>query len=402
MRIVLSLGLRSLAAGWGTTVMLVLAVALGTAFQIPNTANLDGLHAALLEDGLVYGAGDIRIEPRDRARFVDGTTHTLPALVNATRDLPVTAIIPSLVFPGAVRAVPRPGVAAPPKFFGAPVIGLDVGPLRPFHLLEGSDLPREASLRSILVGATIANRLQLRVGDAVQLRVLYGGSSALGDTNQGAFDVVVRGIVTSSNGAYRFVFVDRALLGDDAGTPTGVTTIAVHLADHAAARPLVPVIAAALPEARVVAWRDDEPGFASYLDARDVIGAVSYAMVIAAIAIPMWALLYLQVLRRRRELAILRSLGFTRSEIAAICVIQALAIAVLGCVLGVGLGYAAIQYFMANPLFEWESLRVTPSASMSTFLVPCLVIVATAIVAALPPAWRASRVAPASVLRRIE
>lgn len=125
MRIVLSLGLRSLAAGWGTTVMLVLAVALGTAFQIPNTANLDGLHAALLEDGLAYGAGDIRIESRDRARFLDGTTRTLPALQAATRDLPVTAIIPSLVFPGAVRAVPRPGVSAPAKFFGAPVIGLD-------------------------------------------------------------------------------------------------------------------------------------------------------------------------------------------------------------------------------------------------------------------------------------
>lgn len=402
MRIVLSLGLRSLAAGWGTTVMLVLAVALGTAFQIPNTANLDGLHAALLEDGLVYGAGDIRIESRDRARFVDGTTRTLPALVKATRDLPVTAIIPSLVFPGAVRAVPRPGVTAPAKFFGAPVIGLDPGPQRPFHLLEGTDLPHEASLRSILVGATIANRLQIGVGDSVQLRVLYGGSTALGDTNQGSFDVVVRGIVTSSNGAYRFVFVDRALLGDDAGTPTGVTTFAVHLDDHAAARSLVPVIAAALPEARVVAWRDDEPGFASYLDARDVIGAVSYAMVIAAIAVPMWALLYIQVLRRRRELAILRSLGFTRSEVAAICVIQALAIAVLGCVLGAGLGYAAIRYFAANPLFEWESLRVVPIASVSTFLVPCLVIVATAIIAALPPAWRASRVAPASVLRRIE
>ena len=404
MRIVAVLGVRGLAAGLGTTVMLVLAVALGTAFQIPNTANLDGLHAALLEDGLAYGAGDIRIEARDRARFVEGTTQTLPALreLIARRELPVHALVTSLVFPGAVRAVPTPGVTAPAKFFGAPVIGLDPGAVRPFHVVAGTDLPAESSLRSVLVGATIANRLQLRIGDAVQLRVLYGGSTALGDSNQGSFEVVVRGIVTSSNGAYRFVFVDRALLGDAAGTPTGLTTIGIHLDDHASARALVPVFAAALPDARVVAWRDDEPGFASYLDARDVIGAVSYAMVIAAIAIPMWALLYIQVLRRRRELAILRSLGFTRLEIAAICVVQALAIAVTGCAIGAGLGYAAIQYFAANPLFEWESLRVTPIASPSTFLVPCLVIVVTAILAAVPPAWRASRVAPASVLRRIE
>ncbi len=396
-RVVISLGFRGLAAGWGTTVMLILAVAIGTGFQIPNTANLDGLHDALLEDGLAHGAGDLRIESRERSRFASGdqVIARLRRLIDE-RQLSVVAVVPSLVFPAAIGVVPKG--AGSTKFFGAPVIGVDPGQRAPYHVLEGADL---TSGPGILVGATIAQRLRVRVGDPVNLRVLYG-SSVLGDTNLGKFTLPVRGIVTSSNGAYRFVFVDRTMLGDAAGTPGAVSTIVVHLADHDAARPLVPVVSSALPDARVVAWRDDEPGFASYLDARDIIGDVSYAMVIAAIAIPMWALLYIQVLRRRRELAILRSLGFTRSEVFATCLLQALAIAIAGCALGALLGYAAIQYFESSPLFEWESLRVRPIASASTFVVPFVVIVATAIVAAIHPAWRASRIEPAAVLRRIE
>jgi lipoprotein-releasing system permease protein len=390
--------MRGLAAGWGTTAMLVAAVAIGTGFQIPNTANLDGLHDALLEDGLTYGAGDIRVEPRDRAQFREGAE--IVAKIRAA--IPLRHAVPSLTFPGAV------GVKG--RFLGAPIIGVDPAEPQPFHVTEGRSLEPRATDHptpgtipgGILLGATIAQRLELEVGDTVDLRVLYGGKNPLGESNLGRFTAQIRGIVTASSGAYRFVFLDRALLSEEAGMPGAASSIAVHLDDHDAARALAPTLAAAVPEATAIAWRDDEVGFASYLDARDVIGGVSYAMVIAAIAIPMWALLYIQVLRRRRELAILRSIGFTRREVAATCVLQALSIAAVGCAIGAGLGTLAIRYFEANPLFEWESLRVRPVASASTFLIPMAVILATAVLAALHPAWRASRVEPAGALRRIE
>lgn len=396
MTAVISLGLRGLAAGRGTTAMLIAAVALGIGFQIPNTANLDGLHAALLEDGLAFGAGDLRVEPRDRARFA-GDHPALASLRRRVDDgaLPARAIVPSLVFPGAL-ATPRTA-----KLFGAPVIGIDPALPVPYHVIAGAPLePGQPLERGVLVGATIAQRLRLAVGDRVELHVVYG-SAAL-DDNTGTIATTVQGIVTSSNGAYRFVFVDRGRLGDAAGTPGAASAIAIHLDDHAAAATTRPLVAATVPDARVATWRDDEPGFASYLDARDVIGAVSYAMVIAAIAIPMWALLYIQVLRRRRELAILRGLGFTRRDVFATCVVQAVALALAGAALGTGLGYAAIRYFAANPLFEWESLQVRPVTGVATFAVPAAIAIATSIAAALHPAWRASRIEPAGVLRRLE
>jgi lipoprotein-releasing system permease protein len=174
----------------------------------------------------------------------------------------------------------------------------------------------------------------------------------------------------------------------------------VHLRDHDAAGDTAAAITRADVEA--IAWRDDDSGLASYLGARDTIGTISYAMVIAAIALPMWALLYIHVLRNHRQLAILAALGFRRRELFAICALQSVIVAVLGCALGAALGFALTRYFDANPLFEWQSIVVRPAVSATTFLVPAVIVVATSLLAALHPALRAARVQPAVALRRIE
>src|SRR5690606_5841529 len=125
------------------------------------------------------------------ARFNDGTqiATRLRGLID-DGTLPAHAIVPTLVFPGAV-GVGRP-TAGPAKFFGAPVIGVDPEQPVPYHVIEGADLERSTPLDSgVLVGATIAQRLRLKVGDPVNLRVLYGGST-LGDPNQGRFATTVR------------------------------------------------------------------------------------------------------------------------------------------------------------------------------------------------------------------
>jgi ABC-type lipoprotein release transport system permease subunit len=233
--------------------------------------------------------------------------------------------------------------------------------------------------------------------------VIYGAADkTLGESNLGRFTMTVRGTVTGMAGAYRFAFVDRAWLGDQAGVPNAASSIALHLDDHDSAREVAAAIRAKRSDVAAFAWQDEEAGFASYIEAKRLISRVSYAMVIAAIAIPTWALLYIQVLRRRRELAILRAIGFLRRELFAICVLQAVAIGVIGCALGAALGFGLIRYFDSNPLFAWESLTVRPVADLASFAVPAIVILATAVIAVLHPAYRASRVDPAPALRRIE
>src|SRR6187402_3958190 len=113
-RLLLFLARRSLASSRLTLVLLVLPIALGVGFQIPNTANLAGSSATLLEEGLARGAGDIRVEPRTRPRFPDGDALAarLAALTGAR------AATPLLSFAGAIG---RGGG----RFHGAPIYGID-------------------------------------------------------------------------------------------------------------------------------------------------------------------------------------------------------------------------------------------------------------------------------------
>ena len=141
---------------------------------------------------------------------------------------------------------------------------------------------------------------------------------------------------------------------------------------------------------------------ASYLDANRTVNAVSYAMVIAAITIPVWALFYIHVLGRRREIGVLAALGFARREIFVVFLLQALFVALVGLALGAALGYGLIAYFRAHPIFDWEALVVRPVASLRVLVIPCLAVLVTTILAGSFPAWRAARTDPARVLRRID
>jgi ABC-type lipoprotein release transport system permease subunit len=191
------------------------------------------------------------------------------------------------------------------------------------------------------------------------------------------------------------------VLAKAAGEPRAASAIAVHLDDHFAAAATAEAIGARMPEVAAVGWREDDPYVDSYLSANRTIHGISYAMVIAAVSVPMWALLYIHVLKRRREIGILAALGFGRREIFATYLLQSLVVALVGLAVGSALGYGLIRYFDDNPIFVWETFVVRPIVTAGTFLVPALVLAATAVVAAGYPAWRAACTDPSKVLRRI-
>jgi ABC-type lipoprotein release transport system permease subunit len=125
-----------------------------------------------------------------------------------------------------------------------------------------------------------------------------------------------------------------------------------------------------------------------------VIAGLFGAMAAAALA----HTLVTAVGRRRRELAILKTLGFTRSQVLSAVAWQATALALLGLLVGLPLGIAAGRW--AWTLFA-EDLGVVPEPV--TPLVPILLVIpATILLAtliALLPGRSAARTRPALVLR---
>ncbi|MDI1436077.1 ABC transporter permease [Polyangium sorediatum] len=401
----LFLARKSLLGSRFTFALLVLSVAAGAGFQIPNTANLAGFSEALLEEELRHGGGDVRVEPREKRHFEDGAAAA--ARVSEAAGASVRAAVPVLVLPGAVGKGGR--------FQNALVYGYDFPgepALRPFHLTSGA-LPAPGDTNGVLLGTSLANRLGVKVGDAVDLRIILGGppggaGEAVGGPPGGAGEAVgatvmtVRGLVSGSAGAYRSAFLDRASLAEKTGARAAASAIHVHLDDHFAASDLAPRLEARLPEARAVGWKEDDPYVTNYLAANRTINAVSYAMVVAAISIPVWALFHIHVLGRRREIGILAALGFSRREIFGLFLLQTLVVALAGLSAGAALGYGMLLYFDAYPIFSWEALVVRPVVTAAVLAGPCLAVLATTLLAGSVPAWRAARTDPARVLRRID
>ena len=103
--------------------------------------------------------------------------------------------------------------------------------------------------------------------------------------------------------------------------------------------------------------------------------------------------------QRAKELALLRALAFSKGQIRKLVIIEAFLIgcsaAVVGVALGIALGSIVLKLIPAAGL----ALPVTqPILSLGVFLYPALLGVSVTVLAALWPAWRASRLSPVAVL----
>jgi hypothetical protein len=143
------------------------------------------------------------------------------------------------------------------------------------------------------------------------------------------------------------------------------------------------------------AVRPSEVGDYGRVGATPVIVAALFAAVAVA---ALGHSLVTSIRRRRRDLAIYKTLGFTRRQVLTTVVSQATTVATLGLLAGLPLGIAS-GHFAWNLFADWLGVvpeSVTPSAAL-VLLVPATVL-AAALVATLP-GHMAARLRPALVLR---
>jgi hypothetical protein len=126
------------------------------------------------------------------------------------------------------------------------------------------------------------------------------------------------------------IVVDRAFLARELGAPRAASMVLVHIADHFRARAEARAIEAELPEVEALAWTEDAPFLGHALSGSAAVAAISKLMIILAVVIPVWALLYMHVLHRKRDIAMLGALGFSGADVFLIFLLQSLLVAVLG------------------------------------------------------------------------
>ena len=143
---------------------------------------------------------------------------------------------------------------------------------------------------------------------------------------------------------------------------------------------------------------DQRPGdIRNYTGVRDtplILGAVLALFAVGTLA----HVLLTGVRRRRRDLAVLKTLGLTRPQVLGVVSWQASALAVAALLIGLPLGVVAGRWSWA--LFA-GSVGVAGQADVPVPLVllaiPAALLLASLIAAA--PGWAAARIRPALILR---
>ena len=105
----------------------------------------------------------------------------------------------------------------------------------------------------------------------------------------------------------------------------------------------------------------------------------------------------MSIRERTREVAVLKTLGFTRQSVLGLFVSEAVALAAAGGVIGVGLAYLLIYFVSHSPYMSFYNLKLT----LGMWVVALLVSGLVGLVSSLVPSYHASQVNIVDGLRHI-
>ena len=260
------------------------------------------------------------------------------------------------------------------------------------QIVQGSIGDFRSKPTSAMVGREMADRLQLAVGDSFILEA-QGESrryrvSAIYETGVSDIDRVR---------VYLNMGEARSLLK----RPTGASFIQVNLIDKDRA----PQDALHMEEVlrySAASWQEREKTWLEVFRALRISTAITVSVFTLIAGLAMFNTLAMIVMEKTKEIAILRSMGYTRQDISGIFLWQAAIVLMIGTVCGWVLG-AVVTYAISNFPIRIRGIFATDTFIVSWSLWHYVAATATAVLmvmaASLIPARRAARLEPGDVIR---
>jgi len=302
------------------------------------------------------------------------------------------------------------------RAFGALLKGVDVSRSGDIasNITEGRFISDEGSPFQVVMGKTLVRKLGLDVGDRVRLMSPSGGISPSGAApRMRAFELV--GVFDSGFHEYDVGVIITPLLAVQRLNRMGdaVTGIELFLHDREQANAVAATARSVLPPgAWVTDWQQRHRAFFNALKTERVAMGVILSLIIMVAVFNMVASLVMVVMERRKEIAILKTVGATHSSVMRIFLLMGMMLSGVGTLLGALLGL--LLAWKLDVLLAWiESLlgmqfmagevyfidHVPSVIDPSSVIVIVIASLITGVLATFYPAWRAACVPPAEALR---
>jgi ABC-type lipoprotein release transport system permease subunit len=378
-----------------------LAVAVGMALLLLMVSVLEGEMSGALQNTIRLQSGHLQIRPasyeenkislkwEDLIASPDQTAEkvkSLPQVTVATPRLNASAIL-----------------TVSDESKGVQILGIepDSAANQPFKegMLSGEFIKAD-DREGILIGNVLADKLNLKVNDQVNLLV----TTSNGDVNEQPF--TVRGIFTTRTPGYdeSTIFMPLAKAQAITATENHASTIFVLLKNSEDAD----AVAKALQSNnyKILTWREQNQFVVQFEDFANAFFIILYLIVLGITATVVTNTLVMAVFERTREIGILSAIGMKGRGIMAQFLAEAALLATGGVIGGLIIGGAAVAYFtiygiyigdygITGVLFEdhiYAHLTLTNTINLA------IVTYIITLIASLYPARLAARMEPVEAL----
>jgi lipoprotein-releasing system permease protein len=263
---------------------------------------------------------------------------------------------------------------------------------------------QEQDFPAVVLGAELAARSGLNVGNAAQIIAAGPGFSSSSGSKR---HVRVAGIFRSGLFEYdsTWIYLPLDTAAAFSGNAHAASVISVQVRDIYDVKQTTAKVRELLGGSyTTVDWQEANRPLFTALAFERRIGIIIIALIILIAAFNITTTLILIVMERRREIAILNTIGATPGSIMSIFVIEGAIVGVLGATAGFALG--AIAILIANryqlislPADVYSISNVPLNLHFRDMALAALVAFVLSIVATVYPALAAARIRPAEMLR---
>lgn len=259
------------------------------------------------------------------------------------------------------------------------------------NLRSGRLRDLETTQGGLIIGEELAARLGVAMGDVVAATSATGKIRSLKIV--GLFKRGQQGL--SDTSGYVLLREAQSLLE----RPFVINRIGIKLADPDSAQ----LVAQRIEEQfgyKAQSWQERSSDILSVLVTRNVIMYTVVSAILLVASFGIYTSVSNSVADKRRDIAILRAIGFSQSDLEVVFVAEGLIVAGIGIVAGWLLGYVLMTVLGSLPFpVAGENQHLPLDRGVRQYLIAAVASLLAGIVAAWLPARKAARVDPVDILR---
>ena len=261
------------------------------------------------------------------------------------------------------------------------------------RLIDGKGFGSLVKENTILLGISLAKRLQVSVGDQITMILPNGKSTKLSVSGIFSF-----GITTIDNVR---TYVSATTLQNLLEQQHQISNIHIKLRDRndiSLKNYLTKNVDGIIAED----WKDNNKTIVIGNKVRDILTwSVSFALLLVA-GFGIYNILNSTVIQKRKDIAVLKTIGYSSNDIVFVFLVQSIIIGIVGALLGCFFGYV-ISHFISTPPLDTSDFIIVDTYpinfKISYYILGFSFGILTTIFAGYFPSKKASKVDPVTIIR---